>query len=242
MSAGRVLVVEDDEAIRDVVKYNLVAAGYEVMEASDGAIALRTARTGRPDLVILDLMLPGMSGLEVCRSLRRDSVVPIIMLTARDSETDRVVGLELGADDYITKPFSMRELLARVGAVLRRSTGAAAPTEVPERQQIGSFTIDRAARRVMLDGLELQLSRREFDLLSFLVANPDRVHSRDFLLQQVWGYDFGGDRKTVDVHIRWLREKLEERVPFRIATVRGSGYRLDLLATSSNSPAQSASA
>src|SRR5207302_3925047 len=200
---------EDDEAIRGVVKYNLVAAGYEVMEASDGNIAVRTARTGRPDLVILDLMLPGMSGLEVCRSLRRDSVVPIIMLTARDSETDRVVGLELGADDYITKPFSMRELLARVGAVLRRSTGPAAPAEIPERQQVGTFTIDRAARRVLLDDVELQLSRREFDLLSFLVANPDRVHSREFLLQQVWGYDFGGDRKTVDVHVRWLREKLE---------------------------------
>ena len=135
MSAGRVLVVEDDEAIRDVVKFNLVAAGYEVLEASDGNIALRTARTGRPDLVILDLMLPGMSGLEVCRSLRRDSVVPIIMLTAKDTETDRVVGLELGADDYITKPFSMRELLARVGAVLRRSTGPQTPSEVPETQR-----------------------------------------------------------------------------------------------------------
>lgn len=234
MSSGRVLVVEDDEAIRDVVKYNLVAAGYEVMEASDGNTALRTARTGRPDLVILDLMLPGMGGLEVCRSLRRDSVVPIIMLTARDTETDRVVGLELGADDYIAKPFSMRELLARVGAVLRRSSAPPAPTDVPERQQVGSFLIDRAARRVTLDGVELRLSRREFDLLSFLVANPDRVHSRDFLLQQVWGYDFGGDRKTVDVHVRWLREKLESRAPFRIATVRGAGYRLDLIATAAS--------
>ena len=229
MSAGRVLVVEDDEAIRDVVKFNLVAAGYEVMEASDGNTALRTARTGRPDLVILDLMLPGMSGLEVCRSLRRDSVVPIIMLTAKDTETDRVVGLELGADDYITKPFSMRELLARVGAVLRRSSGPATTSEVPERQQLGTFVIDRPARRVLVDGVELGLSRREFDLLSFLLANPDRVHSRDFLLQQVWGYDFRGDRKTVDVHIRWLREKLEHRAPFRIATVRGAGYRLDLV-------------
>ena len=228
MSAGRVLVVEDDEGIRDVVKYNLVAAGYEVMEASDGNVALRTARTGHPDLVILDLMLPGLGGLEVCRSLRRDSVVPIIMLTAKDAETDRVVGLELGADDYITKPFSMRELLARVGAVLRRSAAPAQADEVPERQQVGSFLIDRAARRVILDGVELALSRREFDLLSFLVANPDRVHSRDFLLQQVWGYDFTGDRKTVDVHVRWLREKLEGRAPFRIATVRGAGYRLDL--------------
>jgi DNA-binding response OmpR family regulator len=227
--------VEDDEAIRDVVKYNLVAAGYEVMEASDGNTALRSARTGRPDLVILDLMLPGMGGLEVCRSLRRDSVVPIIMLTARDTETDRVVGLELGADDYITKPFSMRELLARVGAVLRRSSGPAAPSEIPERQQVGSFLIDRAARRVILEDAELQLSRREFDLLSFLVANPDRVHSRDFLLQQVWGYDFGGERKTVDVHVRWLREKLEGRAPFRIATVRGAGYRLDLIATPASS-------
>jgi DNA-binding response OmpR family regulator len=235
MSAGRILVVEDDEAIRDVVKFNLVGAGYEVMEAADGNVALRTARTGRPDLVILDLMLPGLSGLEVCRSLRRDSVVPIIMLTAKDTETDRVVGLELGADDYITKPFSMRELLARVGAVLRRSNGPASPSEIPERQQLGTFTIDRPARRVLVEGRELPLSRREFDLLSFLLANPDRVHSRDFLLQQVWGYDFRGDRKTVDVHIRWLREKLEHRAPFRIATVRGAGYRLDLVAASAAS-------
>ena len=235
MSAGRVLVVEDDEAIRDVVKFNLVNAGYEVLEAAEGNIALRTARTGRPDLVILDLMLPGMSGLEVCRSLRRDSVVPIIMLTAKDTETDRVVGLELGADAYITKPFSMRTLLARVGAVLRRSTGPASPSEVPERQQLGSFVIDRPARRVTVEGAELALSRREFDLISFLLANPDRVHSRDFLLQQVWGYDFRGDRKTVDVHIRWLREKLEHRAAFRIATVRGAGYRLDLVSAPATS-------
>jgi DNA-binding response OmpR family regulator len=236
MSAGRVLVVEDDEAIRDVVKFNLVAAGYEVMEAADGNTALRTARTGRPDLVVLDLMLPGLSGLEVCRSLRRDSVVPIIMLTAKDTETDRVVGLELGADDYITKPFSMRELLARVGAVLRRSAGPASSSEIPDRQQVGPFVIDRPARRVLIEGREVGLSRREFDLLSFLLANPDRVHSRDFLLQQVWGYDFRGDRKTVDVHIRWLREKFEERAPFRIATVRGAGYRLDLVPTTATAP------
>ena len=235
MSAGRVLVVEDDEAIRDAVKFNLVAAGFEVMEAADGNTALRSARTGRPDLVILDLMLPGMNGLEVCRSLRRDSVVPIIMLTAKDAETDRVVGLELGADDYVTKPFSMRELLARVGAVLRRAAGPAVAPEVPDRQAVGPFLIDRAARRALLDGGELQLSRREFDLLSFLLANPDRVHSRDFLLQQVWGYDFQGDRKTVDVHVRWLREKLEGRAPFRIATVRGAGYRLDLVPAAAGS-------
>ena len=227
MSEGRVLVVEDDLAIRDTLKYNLVAAGYEVMEAADGATALRTAQTGRPDLVLLDLMLPGMSGLEVCRSLRQNLPTPIIMLTAKDSELDKVVGLELGADDYITKPFSMREVLARVGAVLRRSRAGAGERAAPEREELGDLVIDRPARRVTLSGEELRLSRREFDLLSFLLAHPGRVHSREFLLQQVWDYSYAGERKTVDVHVSWLRDKLEGRVPFRIVTVRGAGYRLD---------------
>jgi two-component system OmpR family response regulator len=227
MSVARVLVVEDDAGLRDTLKYNLVTAGFEVIEARDGATALRSARTGAPDLVLLDLMLPGMTGLEVCRALRRESALPIVMLTAKDSEVDKVLGLELGADDYITKPFSMRELLARVGAVLRRARAESPDAARPERESIGEFVIDRAARRVLLAGREVKLTNREFDLLSFLIANPGRVHSRDLLLQQVWGYEFAGDRKTVDVHVRWLREKFQARAPFEIVTVRGSGYRLD---------------
>ena len=221
-------MVEDDEGIRETLRYHLDAAGYSVLESSDGATGLRTAQTGRPDLVLLDLMLPGLSGIEVCRALRRTSSVPIIMLTARDTEIDKIVGLELGADDYITKPFSMREVMARVHAVLRRAKERADERAVPERETVGNFVIDRAARRVLVDGDDVRLTAREFDLLSFLVAHPGRVQTRDTLLSQVWGSGFMGDRKTIDVHIRWLRSKFAGRVPFEIATVRGSGYRLDL--------------
>jgi len=227
-NSGRVLVVEDDEGIRDMLKYNLTAAGFTVQEASDGASGLRTARTARPDLVLLDLMLPGMSGFDFCRALRRSSRVPIIIITAKDSEVDKIVGLELGADDYITKPCSIREVLARVHAVLRRAqTEANEPKAIPEQDSIGSFSIDRAARRVILDGADVKLTAREFDLISYLLAFPGRVHTRDSLLENVWGREFAGDRKTVDVHIRWLREKFAERAPFEIVTVRGIGYRLD---------------
>jgi DNA-binding response OmpR family regulator len=236
-SAGRVLVVEDDEGIRETLKYNLAAAGYTVLEAADGATGVRTAQTGRPDLVLLDLMLPGLSGIEVCRALRRSSRVPIIMLTAKDSEVDKIVGLELGADDYITKPFSVREVMARINAVLRRvqpqSTGSAAP----EREELQGFVIDRAARRVVVEGRETKLTAREFDLLSFLLAHPGRVYSRDALLSQVWGADFVGDRKTVDVHIRWLRSKFEMLPAFTIVTVRGIGYRLDRAELAQGTPA-----
>ena len=226
--AGRVLVVEDDEGIREMLKYNLTSAGFSVQEASDGATGLRTARTSRPDLILLDLMLPGMSGLDFCRAVRKTSRVPIIMLTAKDTEVDKIVGLELGADDYITKPFSIREVLARVNSVLRRSQpDSGEPQSVPEQDSIGDFTIDRAARRVLIAGKEMKLTAREFDLLSYLIANSGRVQSRDALLEHVWGPDFSGDRKTIDVHIRWLREKLTGKVPFEIATVRGIGYRLD---------------
>ncbi len=227
-SAGRVLVVEDDEGIREMLKYNLVTAGFSVHEAADGASGLRTARTARPDLILLDLMLPGMSGFDFCRALRRSSKVPIIMLTAKDAEVDKIVGLELGADDYITKPFSVREVLARVNAVLRRSApDANEPGQVPERDAVGDFVIDRAARRVILGEQDVKLTAREFDLLSYLVAHPGRVHTRDVLLENVWGHDFAGDRKTVDVHVRWLREKFAGVAPFEIVTVRGIGYRLD---------------
>jgi DNA-binding response OmpR family regulator len=225
-----VLVVEDDEGIREMLKYNLASAGFLVQEASDGATGLRTARTSRPDLILLDLMLPGMSGFDFCRALRKSSRVPIIMITAKDAEVDKIVGLELGADDYITKPFSIREVLARVNAVLRRSQAEAGePRAIPEQDSIGTFGIDRAARRVILAGEEVKLTAREFDLLSYLLAVPNRVHTRDVLLENVWGRDFNGDRKTVDVHIRWLREKFQGRAPFEIATVRGIGYRMDRL-------------
>jgi DNA-binding response OmpR family regulator len=227
-NSGRVLVVEDDEGIRDMLKYNLTAAGFSVQEASDGASGLRSARTSRPDLVLLDLMLPGMSGFDFCRALRKSSRVPIIIITAKDSEVDKIVGLELGADDYITKPFSIREVLARVHAVLRRAQpDANEPKAVPEHDSIGAFSINRAARRVILDGSDVKLTAREFDLLSYLLAFPGRVHTRDSLLENVWGREFTGERKTVDVHIRWLREKFAGRAPFEIVTVRGIGYRLD---------------
>jgi len=227
-NAGRVLVVEDDEGIRDMLKYNLVTAGFSVQEASDGASGLRTARTSRPDLILLDLMLPGMSGFDFCRALRKSSRVPIIMITAKDAEVDKIVGLELGADDYITKPFSVREVLARVNAVMRRTApDANEPKSVPERDVFGDFSIDRAARRVVMRGHDIKLTAREFELLSYLIAFPGRVHTRDVLLENVWGHEFSGDRKTVDVHIRWLREKFAGIAPFDIVTVRGIGYRLD---------------
>ena len=225
--ADRILIVEDDDGIRETLKYHLIAAGYLVSEARDGAIGLRLARTSRPDLVLLDLMLPGMSGMEFCRALRRSSRVPIIMVTAKDSEVDKIVGLELGADDYITKPFSVREVLARVNAVIRRSRADSVERSIPERDQIGNFLIDRPAHRVLVDGKDVKLTAREFELLSFLIANSGRVQSRDVILQQVWGAGFMGDPKTVDVHVRWLREKFAGRVQFEIVTVRGAGYRLD---------------
>ena len=227
-SSGRVLIVEDDEGIREMLKYNLAAAGFSVQEASDGGSGLRTARTARPDLILLDLMLPGMSGFDFCRALRKSSQVPIIMLTAKDAEIDKIVGLELGADDYITKPFSIREVLARVNAVLRRAQpDAHEPKSTPEQDSIGEFSIDRAARRVILGGGDIKVTAREFDLLSYLLAHPARVHTRDVLLENVWGHEFAGDRKTVDVHVRWLREKFAGHAPFEIVTVRGIGYRLD---------------
>ena len=228
VDGGRILVVEDDEGIRDMLRYNLVAAGFTVQEASDGATGLRSARSAPPDLILLDLMLPGMSGFDFTRALRRTSRVPIIMITAKDTEVDKIVGLELGADDYITKPFSVREVLARVNAVLRRvASDGQEPKGVVERETIGDFSIDRAARRVRLNGRDVKLTVREFDLLSYLIAHPGRVHTRDVLLENVWGRDFSGDRKTVDVHIRWLREKFANVAPFDIVTVRGIGYRLD---------------
>lgn len=229
----RILVVEDEETIRRTLRYNLVKEGYLVSEACNGTEALAEARRGRPDLIILDLMLPELNGLEVCRILRQEMTVPILVLTAKDSEVDKVIGLQVGADDYVTKPFSLRELLARITALLRRVELSSEPRSrrPPEVEFIGSFRIDRAAHTVHVGDEELHLSPKEFELLSFLLLHAGRVQSREFIIQQVWGSNFFGDRKTVDVHVRWLREKFERfgNLPFRITTVFGVGYRLDRL-------------
>ncbi|HSL08223.1 MAG TPA: response regulator transcription factor [Pseudonocardiaceae bacterium] len=228
MSAGGViLVVDDDVMVRDVVGRYLGRAGYHVTVAGDGAEALRAVEATPPDLVVLDLMLPGLPGLEVCRRLRAASPVPVVMLTALGEEEDRIAGLELGADDYITKPFSPRELVLRVASVLRRARSAQPVTQLPPVTDDG-LMVDVAARRAVLDGQELGLTVREFDLLAFLIRNPGQAFTRSELLDQVWGWTFG-DHSTVTVHVRRLREKVEAdpTAPQRIATVWGVGYRYD---------------
>jgi DNA-binding response OmpR family regulator len=228
----RILVVEDEENIRHTLRYNLIKEGYLVSEARTGPEALAEARRVRPDLILLDLMLPELSGLEVCRILRQEMTTPILILTAKGAEVDRVVGLQIGADDYVTKPFSLRELLARVTAILRRvELSSREVRKGKEVEEIGDFRLDRGARTVHVDTEEVRLAPKEFDLLSFLLAHAGRVQSREHLIQQVWGSNFFGDRKTVDVHVRWLREKFErfDALPFRITTVFGVGYRLDRL-------------
>jgi len=224
---SRILIVEDEATLRDTLALNLRAEGHDVIAAGDGVTGLQHAREQSPDLVILDLMLPKLDGLSLTRMLRRDSNVPIIMLTARGTEMDRIAGLETGADDYVVKPFSLGELLARVRANLRRaSTG---PRAVASRLQSGDLVLDLLARRAILAGEEVKLTHREFDLLAELMRNQGAVLSRDLLLTRVWGYDYGGDSHTVDVHVRWLREKVEvdPSAPKRITTVRGVGYRFE---------------
>ncbi len=205
-----------------------------MLTAADGAAGLETARSDKPDLVILDVMLPKMDGYEVCRILRRETTVPIMMLTAKTEETDRVVGLEVGADDYVTKPFSMRELMARVRAMLRRTemmkkeavSGAGAPAPC---FKAGDLEIDTARHKVSRGGVAVELSRMEFALLEFLARNQGQVFSRDHLLEKVWGYDFAGDTRTVDVHVSWLRHKIETDPahPKHLVTVRGVGYKFE---------------
>jgi DNA-binding response OmpR family regulator len=221
---ARVLVVDDDPTVREVVVSYLRAAKHEVAEASDGEAALATMRNKAADLVVLDLMLPGIDGLEVCRRLRTTSDVPVIMLTALGNETDRVVGLELGADDYLTKPFSPRELVLRVESVLRRSGESTKP--LSGRLVDGDLVVDNDRHEALLAGVPLALTGREFDLLRFLMANPGTAYSRDELLQEVWGWSFG-DQSTVTVHVRRLREKVERDPtrPVRLVTVWGVGYR-----------------
>ena len=222
-----ILVVDDEPTLVATLKYNLERESFRVLEAADGEAALEAARTGRPDLIVLDLMLPGLSGLEVCRILRKETRVPIIMLTAKDAEVDKVVGLETGADDYVTKPFGMPELMARVRALLRRAEPGA--DDAPDVVESGDLRVDLARREVRRGGSLLRLKPKELDLLGFFMRRRGRAFSREELLNQVWGYEFADDTRTVDVHVRWLRQKIESdpAQPSRLITVRGVGYRFE---------------
>jgi len=222
-----ILVVDDEPTLVATLKYNLERESFRVLEAADGEAALEVARTGRPDLIVLDLMLPGLSGLEVCRILRKETRVPIIMLTAKDAEVDKVVGLETGADDYLTKPFGMPELMARVRALLRRAEPGA--DEASDVLESGDLRVDLARREVQRGGSPLRLKPRELDLLICFMRRRGRAFSREELLKQVWGYEFADDTRTVDVHVRWLRQKIEPDPahPLRLITVRGVGYRFE---------------
>jgi DNA-binding response OmpR family regulator len=236
----KVLIVEDEPTLLETLEYNLSRQGYEVLKASDGMVALEVARDQRPDVIVLDLMLPSLDGIEVCRILRREMNVPILMLTARADEIDKLVGLEVGADDYMTKPFSMRELLVRVKALLRRirlireEMEAEAPAEsdavsVRDVLTFDDLIIDLGRREVRVKEKVLHLKPKEFELLVFLARHRGAVLSRDIILERVWGWDYDGGSRTVDVHVRWLREKIEDDPadPIRIVTVRGAGYRFE---------------
>ncbi|WP_235834283.1 response regulator transcription factor [Actinomadura logoneensis] len=225
---GRILVVDDDPTVAEVVARYLVRDGHDVACVADGHRALRHARENPPDLIVLDLMLPGMDGLEVCRRLRETTAVPIVMLTALGAEADRLVGLAMGADDYVTKPFSPRELALRVRSVLRRARGAVIPTAQARPLRDGDLKLDPNAHTATLAGTPLTLTAREYDLLAFLLRNPGRAFTREQLLDHVWGWSFG-DSATVTVHVRRLREKLEldPAAPRRLVTVWGVGYRYD---------------
>lgn len=233
--ADTILVVEDEPALRDTLTYNLKKDGFTVEAVSNGRLALDSARKLNPDLIILDIMLPELDGFEVARILRTEMIVPILMLTARDDEIDRVVGLEVGADDYLTKPFSMRELMARVKAQLRRTRllqeelGKPAPEKKHETLQFENLIINVTRREVMLKGEPLPMKPKEYELLEFFAEHKGQMLSREFILERVWGWDYIGDSRTVDVHVRWLRQKIEADAanPTRIVTVRGGGYRFE---------------
>jgi DNA-binding response OmpR family regulator len=222
MERGTILVVDDEPNIADLVELYLRRDGYRVVKAGNGEDGLRAVEAHRPRLVVLDVGLPDIDGLEMCRRLRATSTMPVIFLTARDTEVDRVLGLELGADDYVTKPFSPAELVARVKAVLRRAEGGQAAAEIV---QVGNVAIDAGRREVRVDGEPVAFTTKEFDLLRFLADRSGRALSRQQILDGVWGYDWFGDVRTVDVHIAQVRKKVDAGV--RIATVRGVGYRLD---------------
>ncbi len=234
--AEKILVVEDDVTLQETLAYNLKRQGYEVAAVDDGPSALEQARAIHPDLILLDIMLPGMDGFEVCRVLRQEMSTPVLMLTARDDEIDRVVGLEVGADDYLVKPFSMRELLARIKALLRRVrlireeiASETRPAEASQNLVFGNLTIDLGRREVRLGENPVGMKPKEYDLLLFLAQHRGQVLTREIILEQVWGWDYIGDSRTVDVHIRWLREKIENEPanPKRLITVRSAGYRFE---------------
>jgi two-component system response regulator RegX3 len=221
----KLLLIEDEESLAEALEYQLGREGYEVERVADGFTGLERFRTGGADLVLLDLMLPGMPGEDVCREIRRTSNVPIIMLTARDTEVDKVVGLELGADDYVTKPFHTRELLARIKAVLRRSTSeATSPDGVLEA---GGIRLDPERFEVTVDGEAVHMPRKEFELLELLMENAGRVLTRDTLIDRIWGPDYFGDTRTLDVHVKRLRAKFEKdpHSPEHLVTIRGLGYK-----------------
>ncbi|KAA3664384.1 MAG: DNA-binding response regulator [Chloroflexi bacterium] len=238
----KILVVEDDNTLQEMLEYNLARQGYDVITTDNGRTAVELARSQNPSLILLDVMLPGIDGFEVCRILRKELSVPILMLTAKAEEVDKVVGLEMGADDYLTKPFSMRELLARVKAMLRRvklireelaieqtfADGQNKPT-TPNVYTYGNLEIDTNRREVRIDKQPIRLKPKEFDLILFLARHQGIALSRDLILERVWGWTYDGNSRTVDVHVRWLREKIEEDPgqAKRILTVRGIGYRFD---------------
>ena len=231
-----ILVVEDEPALQDTLSYTLKKEGFAVETVGDGRSALESARKLKPDLIILDIMLPELDGFEVARILRREMTTPILMLTARDDEIDRVVGLEMGADDYLTKPFSMRELVARVKAQLRRTRllmeelGQAGRDQNQQKSlTFGDMIINLTRREVIRQGNPIQLKPQEYELLVFFAEHKGQMLSREFILERVWGWDFIGDSRTVDVHVRWLRQKIEDDPgrPVRIITVRGGGYRFE---------------
>ncbi len=225
MGAKKILVVDDEKLIVDSLRYSLRKEGYDVVVAHDGLEAIALARQEQPDLLVLDLMLPGIDGLEVCRTIRQESMLPIIMLTARSEEMDRVIGLEIGADDYLVKPFSFRELLARIRAALRRASYVEPATE--ETLTIGALSLDQASHRVLRHGQEVELTRKEYDLLRLFMERAGRVIPRNEIIDAVWDTDWIGDTRTLDVHIRRLREKIEDTPskPQYVQTVRGVGYR-----------------
>jgi DNA-binding response OmpR family regulator len=232
--SNKILVVEDEPSLLETLVYNLVREGYEVQSAQDGQEAINKALSSHPDLIVLDLMLPLIDGFEVCRVLRQEMNTPILMLTARDDEIDRIIGLEIGADDYLIKPFSMRELIARVKALLRRVRLDRADIDLegstPSKLlTFGDLVIDNERHEARLSGKPLNLKPKEYDLLRFLANHRGHVLSRELILERVWGWDFGGGSRTVDVHIRWLREKIESKPakPVRIVTVRSAGYRFE---------------
>jgi two-component system OmpR family response regulator len=229
---AKIAVVEDDRNLADLLKYNLSREGFSVVTATDGSAGLALIRREKPDIIISDVMMPGMDGFELTRTLRTETTAPVLLLTARSEEIDKVLGLEMGADDYLSKPFSMRELVARVKAMLRRlemTAGTEAGIPAGLTLRLGGLELDADRHRLTSNGREVELTPREFDLLSFLMTNRGRVFSRQALVDRVWGLDYPGDDRTVDVHIRWLRQKIETDParPHHLVTVRGVGYKFE---------------